>query len=278
MQQRYRYYQKNAHQKHTEGGDFRQATYRAIRQGLMKLLAMGNCRLLEPYYDYTLEIPDSYIGRAMNDITAMSGTSTISENDYENGITILTGRAPVSTMNGYLKEVISYTKGLGKLSLNPSGYDICHNEEEVLANSHYNPDADVRNPSSSVFCSHGAGTVINWDEVDNYKHVEYTLEMGARLIDTDNYSMEANRLRRERENRSEEERFVSVEEVDNIIRASGHNNANGRKNAYKGISVAMRERNLNTSKKEAKEVVYVGTVRHLRFPENWILFHYLYSV
>lgn len=254
-----------AHIKHTEGGDFRQATYRAIRQGLMKLLVSGNCRLLEPYYDYTLEIPDSYIGRAMNDITSMCGSAIISENDYENGITILTGKAPVSTMNGYMKEVISYTKGLGKLNLNPSGYDICHNEEEVLAASHYNPDADVRNPSSSVFCSHGAGTVINWDEVDDYKHVEYTPEMGARVVDTDSYSMEANRLRRERERRSEDERFVSVEEVDSIIKSSGHNNANGRKSAYKGISAAMRERNSTVSRKEAKEVVYVGTVHKEKY-------------
>lgn len=254
-----------AHIKHTEGGDFRQATYRAIRQGLMKLMVTGNCKLLEPYYDYTLEIPDTYIGRAMNDITAMCGTAVISENDYENGITILTGRAPVSTMNGYMKEVISYTKGLGRLSLNPAGYDTCHNEDEVLENATYNPDADTRNPSSSVFCSHGAGTVINWDEVDEYKHVEYTPEMGARVVDTDSYSMEANRIRRERERMSEEERFVSVEEVDSIIKSSAHNNANGRKSAYKGISAAMRERNSQVVRKEAREVVYVGTVHKEKY-------------
>lgn len=254
-----------AHIKHTEGGDFRQATYRAIRQGLMKLMLTGNCKLLEPYYDYTLEIPDTYIGRAMNDITAMCGTAVISENDYENGITILTGRAPVSTMNGYMKEVISYTKGLGRLSFNPAGYDTCHNEDEVLENATYNPDADTRNPSSSVFCSHGAGTVINWDEVDEYKHVEYTPEMGARVVDTDSYSMEANRIRRERERMSEEERFVSVEEVDSIIKSSAHNNANGRKSAYKGISAAMRERNSQVVRKEAREVVYVGTVHKEKY-------------
>lgn len=256
-----------AHIKHTEGGDFRQATYRAIRQGLMKLRVSGNVRILEPFYDYTLEVPTSMAGRAMTDIAAMSGTAEITETDLEEGISVLTGRAPVSTMKGYMKEVISYTKGTGKLMLNLSGYDICHNEEEVLAASTYNPDADLRNPSSSVFCSHGAGTVVNWDEVDSMKHVEYTKEGGAALIVGDDYAKEANRLRIERERKANEGIFISVEEVDNILKSSTHANENGRKSAYKGISVSMRERNSGESKKinEPKEVVYKGTVHKEKY-------------
>ncbi len=251
-----------AHIKHTEGGDFRQATYRAIRQGLMKLSMSGNVRILEPFYDYTLEVPTSMAGRAMTDIAAMSGTAEIAETDLEEGVSVLTGRAPVSTMKGYMKEVISYTKGTGKLMLNLSGYDICHNEAEVLEASSYNPDADLRNPSSSVFCSHGAGTVVNWDEVDSMKHVEYSPETGASLIIGDDYSKEANRLRMERERKAAESDFISVEEVDSILKSSTHANENGRKSAYKGISASMRERNAGgAGKPEPKEVVYKGT-RH----------------
>lgn len=256
-----------AHIKHTEGGDFRQATYRAIRQGLMKLAFTGNVRILEPYYDYTLEVPSGLVGRAMTDITAMSGTAEIAETDLKEDVTVINGRAPVSAMNGYMKEVLKYSKGLGKLTLNLSGYDICHNEEEVLANSGYNPDADLRNPSSSVFCAHGAGYVVNWDEVDAMKHVEYSPKTGASLIVGDDFSKEANRLRMERERNSEENLFISVEEVDSIIKSSAHANENGRKSAYKGISVAMRERNSNGTGKqsEAKEVVYKGTVHKEKY-------------
>lgn len=246
-----------AHIKHTEGGDFRQATYRAIRQGLMKLRSTGNCRLLEPFYDYTLEISSDYVGRAMTDINSMAGTAQISENDVENDITVLTGRAPVSTMNGYMKEVYAYTGGKGRMTLASGGYDICHNEEEVLENSTYNPESDLRNPSSSVFCSHGAGEVISWDEVDDYKHVDYTPETGAFVYINDSEAKAANRARRERE-LSGNDNFISVEEVDSILKSSTHANENGRKSAYKGMSVAMQERN-SSVKKEAKETVYVGT-------------------
>lgn len=255
-----------AHIKHTEGGDFRQATYRAIRQGLMKLATTGNVRILEPFYDYTLEVPTAMVGRAMTDISAMSGTAEIAETNLEDGVSVVVGRAPVSTMKGYMKEVISYTKGTGKLVLNLAGYDICHNEEEVLQASTYNPDADLRNPSSSVFCSHGAGTVVNWDEVDSMKHVEYSPETGASLIIGDDYSKEANRLRMERERNASERDFISVEEVDNILKSSTHANENGRKSAYKGVSVAMRERNSGGGNKtEPKEVVYKGTVHKEKY-------------
>lgn len=248
-----------AHVKHTEGGDFRQATVRAVRQGLMKLRAAGNVRLLEPFYDYSLEIPDGYVGRAMTDINAMNGTAVISENDTDKGITVLTGRAPVSTMKGYVKDVAAYSRGEGKLFLVLAGYGLCHNEEEVLANSLYDPEADVRNPVSSVFCEHGAGTVVPWDEVDKMKHVEYVPEIGQLNFADNGYYKEANRLRMERERKGEETGFISPDEVDAILHSSTHSNENGRKSAYKGMSAAMRERNREKISQPVKETVYVGT-------------------
>ena len=233
-----------AHLKHTEGGDFRQAVYRAVRQGLMQLRETGNCRLLEPYYNYSLEIPEAYVGRAMTDITGMSGTAQIAENDYENGITILTGIAPVAVMNGYSKEIASYSKGLGKISLIPAGYDDCHDEETVLENTHYNPEQDVRNTADSVFCSHGSGTVVPWYEVPEYMHLAYSDENETGLTQTDNEALnqakEANRLRQERAAVKDE--FISTEEIDKILIQSSYANASGSRGGYKGISDAMRER------------------------------------
>ncbi|WP_407397000.1 GTP-binding protein [Treponema sp.] len=155
-----------AHLKHTEGGDFRQSTYRAIRQGLMK----SKSTLLEPIYSYEAVIPENSIGRFMNDLEKMSGTSSLDEN--KDGLAVLHGKVPVSTMKNYINEIRSYTKGQGNISLEVSGYDICHDEKEVLEEINYNPDADLSNPSSSVFCSHGAGFVVNWDLVDSYRHIK----------------------------------------------------------------------------------------------------------
>lgn len=247
-----------AHIKHTEGGDFRQATYRAIRQGLMMLLNTDNCRLLEPYYDYTLKLPENYVGRAMTDISAMSGTCNIAENDITEGLTILTGRAPVSAMNGYMKEVMSYSKGLGHLEFSVAGYDICHNEEEVLQNSSYNPDNDTRNPSSSVFCSHGAGTIIPWDQVPLYKHVDYD---GKSVTDRSDLEMinKATSLNNARKNFDSTEMFISTEEIDSILKQNSHANENGRKGSYKGISSAVRNRARENNKITAKDVTYKGT-------------------
>lgn len=247
-----------AHIKHTEGGDFRQATYRAIRQGLMKLLMNNECHLLEPYYDYTLKLPETYVGRAMTDINAMPGTCNIAENDYENHIVILTGRAPVSSINGYVRDVAAYSKGLGELTFSISGYDLCHNEEEVLSNNHYDPDKDVKNPSSSVFCSHGAGTVIPWYEVDDYKHIEYDGLSFSSSMDKESYSANAaaNRARKEYDSTSA---FISTEEIDSILKQTSHANENGRKGSYKGISNAVRLRNRLSSKPTNEEPVYKGT-------------------
>ena len=161
-----------AHQKHTEGGDFRQATYRAVRQGLKK----ADSILLEPYYEFRMELPSENVGRAMTDIQNMSGkfgTPMIEEET-----TVLTGSAPVSLMRGYQKEFTAYTGGRGRMAVSLKGYDVCHNQEEVLAESTYDSEADLANPTGSVFCAHGAGFVVDWDEVEEYMHMEHTLESG----------------------------------------------------------------------------------------------------
>lgn len=155
-----------AHQKHTEGGDFRQATYRAVRQGLM----MGECRLLEPVYAFRLEIPTEMTGRAMNDITRMHGR--FAQPEIEGEMSILTGTAPVATMQEYQQDVTAYTRGQGKLSCTLQGYELCHNEDEVLAASTYDPELDMANPASSVFCAHGAGYIVDWYDVYDMMHVK----------------------------------------------------------------------------------------------------------
>ena len=154
-----------AHIKHTEGGDFRQATYRALRQGLMKAKNV----LLEPYYAFRLEIPAEQLGRAINDIRIMDGKISSPES---NGITaVINGRAPVSEMRSYAKDVMAYTKGKGKLSLFSDGYAPCHNAEKVIDAAKYDPESDIANTPDSVFCSHGAGINVKWYDVEKYMHV-----------------------------------------------------------------------------------------------------------
>lgn len=155
-----------AHIKHTEGGDFRQATYRAVRQGLRK----AKSQLLEPYYEFRLEVPSDQVGRSMTDIQKMLGEFDPPKTEGE--MTVLTGSAPVVTMRDYQKEVISYTSGRGRLSCTLKGYYPCHNQEEIVEAVGYDPEADLENPTGSVFCAHGAGFVVNWDQVEDYMHVE----------------------------------------------------------------------------------------------------------
>lgn len=155
-----------AHQKHTEGGDFRQATYRAMRHGLRR----GKSILLEPVFSFKLELPTELLGRAMSDVKRMYGDFNVPETRGD--ISILTGTAPVATMRDYQREVNAYTRGMGRFSCTVKGYEPCHNAEEVIAQSHYDPDADVANPTGSVFCAHGAGFVVNWEQVEEYAHVE----------------------------------------------------------------------------------------------------------
>ena len=158
-----------AHLKHTEGGDFRQATYRAVRQGLRSAESI----LLEPYYDFTLELPSECVGRAMTDLQQRAGQFDPPEILGETAV--LTGSAPVATLNDYTAEVLSYTKGRGALSLNVSGYRRCHNPEEVIALIGYDADSDLENSADSVFCSHGAGYLVNWAEVPLCMHLPAVL-------------------------------------------------------------------------------------------------------
>ena len=155
-----------AHQKHTEGGDFRQATYRAVRQGLKKAESV----LLEPYYEYRLEVPSEMVGRALSDLQRMNGTFGSPEQVGE--MAVLSGEAPVALMQDYQREVISYTKGRGRLSCSLSGYKPCSNAEEVLTAIVYDSERDLENPTGSVFCAHGAGFVVPWDQVEDYMHLE----------------------------------------------------------------------------------------------------------
>lgn len=162
-----------AHVKHTEGGDFRQATYRALRQGLMKAENV----LLEPYYAFRLEVPAEQLGRAVSDIRVMDGKIASPESD---GITaVITGRAPVSEMRSYQSDVMAYTKGKGKLALFPDGYSPCHNAEKVITAAGYDPEADLENTPDSVFCSHGAGVTVKWYDVEKYMHVTGGIDIAS---------------------------------------------------------------------------------------------------
>ncbi len=159
-----------AHVKHTEGGDFRQATYRAVRQGLMQAKSV----LLEPWYSFALEVPAEQIGRAISDVRAMNGSFSAPEDSGE--LLRLTGAAPAAALNGYMEEVLAYTHGRGRLSLTPCGYRPVKEQEKLVAQIGYEPERDEENPADSVFCAHGAGTVIHWDQVPQYMHLERCLK------------------------------------------------------------------------------------------------------
>lgn len=154
-----------AHLKHTEGGDFRQATYRAVRQGLRKTQSI----LLEPWYDFELEVPQDMTGRAMADIQRMGGSFELPQTRGD--LSLITGKAPVSEMKGYMAEVNSYTRGYGHLSCSVAGYEPCHDAEKVMEEIGYRVDEDTENTADSVFCSHGAGYLVPWDQVDDHVHI-----------------------------------------------------------------------------------------------------------
>jgi small GTP-binding protein len=165
-----------AHLKHTEGGDFREATYRAVRHGLMK----SGCTLLEPFYKFRLEIPSTCVGRAMSDMQARFAEFTLEGSDTERAV--ICGRGPVSTLFDYPKEVISYTRGEGRFFCVSDGYEPCHDQDDVVAQVGYDPEGDLENPPHSVFCAHGAGFTVHWSEVDSYKHLEVDLKDSAGAI------------------------------------------------------------------------------------------------
>lgn len=193
-----------AHLKHTEGGDFRQATYRAIRQGLKSTESV----LLEPYYTFHLEVPVDAIGRAMTDIRNRFGKHEAPEyiSREDGDVAVLVGTAPVATMQDYMTEVHSYTKGMGRLTLDLKGYDVCHNSAEVVERIGYDSEEDTANPTGSVFCAHGAGFVVPWNEVPDYMHLEYVCDasghvkqMGGLSYDLEQQAEELRELAERRE-------------------------------------------------------------------------------
>lgn len=159
------------HTVHSVGGDFRQATYRAVRQGLMELRQRGKCQLLEPWYQFRLTVNQENVGRAINDIQQMAGTFKLAD-DQASDFTTITGTAPVIKMSDYANDVRSYTHGQGQLDLTVSGYQPCHNAEDVIMTTNYDPTADLANTPDSVFCAHGAGFPVKWDQVPQMAHVE----------------------------------------------------------------------------------------------------------
>lgn len=160
-----------AHLKHTEGGDFRQATYRAIRQGLMEAKERGDCRVLEPWYGFRLEVPQDMVGHAMADIQRMSGSFDTPSGDGE--YMVLEGEVPVAQMRDYAMDVNAYTHGRGHLSCVFAGYRPCHNADEVIEQSAYDPESDLENTPDSVFCAHGAGYPVKWYKVPEFMHLDY---------------------------------------------------------------------------------------------------------
>lgn len=200
-----------AHQKHTEGGDFRQATYRAVRQGLM----MAESVLLEPVYAFKIEVPQEYAGRVLADIVKMSGTMDGQEISGET--TVITGHAPVYTMREYYSELIAFSRGTGRLQVDIDGYQPCHNTEEVLAERHYDPELDRFNPSSSVFCAHGAGYLVDWYDVYENMHVKEDpgFEISGQLGYTeDGYAMD---IPVNRPGKSVSEMSITDEELSEIF-------------------------------------------------------------
>ena len=165
-----------AHLKHTEGGDFRQATYRAIRQGLRKAESV----LLEPFYTFTLKIPQENTGRAMSDMQRLGASCSLPEVDQTINMSVITGEGPVSTLRGYQREVSAYTRGGGRFETALCGFRPCHNEAEIIAEKGYRPEKDIENPTGSVFCDHGAAVYVDWQQVDNMAHVDsgYIIEDG----------------------------------------------------------------------------------------------------
>ncbi len=204
-----------AHNKHTEGGDFREATYRAVRQGLKE----AGTILLEPYYSFSLELPDKLVGRAMADIEKMYGTCRLTR--MEGDMAVLEGYAPVVTMRNYQKEVTAYTKGSGRLFCSLMGYERCHNTEEVVAMTGYDSERDADNPTGSIFCANGAGFFVSWDQVKSYMHVEGILRRNEEADDA-----------AAKKAPQKKEKWMSPEEVDRIFKLA-HLANQGKKNTWK---------------------------------------------
>lgn len=229
-----------AHIKHTEGGDFREATYRAVRQGLMEAGSI----LLEPYYAFQLELPENMVGRAMTDIEKMHGTCHVLHSDGETAV--LEGSAPVVTMRNYQKDVTAYTKGLGRLFCNFSGYEQCHNTEEVMEEIGYDPERDMANPAGSVFCANGTSFTVDWDRVKEFMHMESCLKVKAELPE------EA----AENRNSYAEEDWLDPEEVDRIFKQTYY--------ANQGKKSGWLKRRSTTSEAYYNPKAYIGKFKSVR--------------
>lgn len=228
-----------AHKKHTEGGDFREATYRAVRQGLKEAQSI----LLEPYYEFRLELPEKMVGRAMTDVEKMHGTCELSQTDGERAVLI--GSAPVVTMRNYQKEVIAYTKGQGRLFCSLKGYEPCHNAEEVMAQIGYDAERDIDNPTGSVFCAHGAGFLVNWNEVKDYMHIESYLEQHQEAFSEEDVEQQV--VQRD-------EAWIGVDEIDQIINKTFYANQ-GEKSTWKKRRTAREDYYVPTTyTRKSKEV------------------------
>lgn len=218
-----------AHIKHTEGGDFRQAVYRAVRQGLREAESV----LLEPFYDFSLEVPERFTGRAMTDLERLK--ARFEAPMIDGGQAVLRGSAPAACMDGYQAEVTAYTGGQGRLDCAFKGYGPCHNPEEVIAAAGYDPDADPENPCGSVFCSHGAGFIVEWDQVKEYMHVEAMSAAGGQTpkLRTDARQDAGGGVPGAARRPSSEERFIGTDEVDAILARTFHANQKSDSHASK---------------------------------------------
>ena len=241
-----------AHLKHTEGGDFRQATYRAVRQGLMQARSV----LLEPVYEFKLEVPEEAIGRAMTDIGKMNGSFTSPENI--SGKAVLTGKVPVSEVKNYVLELRAYTKGEGALTLTPSDYEVCHNAEEVIEAIGYYPEADIENTADSVFCSHGAGFVVPWNEVINYMHLPYFGDTKEEESEEEAFLRYANRLPSQ-VGSDRGEVFLGTDEIDSILKSAVSSNKKkeeeSARNCWKGRGRADEYPEVSTNTKRVKSSI-----------------------
>lgn len=235
-----------AHNKHTEGGDFREATYRAVRQGLKEAESV----LLEPYYAFQLEIPEKMVGRAMSDIERMYGTCQVSQ--INGDMAVITGSAPVSTFQNYQKDVTAYTKGQGRLFCMLKGYELCHNADEVIAEIGYDSENDFENPTGSIFCANGTSFFVSWDRVKDYMHVESYLQ--SRNTSPEDMP--------DKQGLYNPEKWISPEEVDKILeKAFFANQSKGKKPNWK--------RKKPVSGEDYNQAVYVGTRKEAK--EEYLL-------
>ena len=241
-----------AHLKHTEGGDFRQATYRAVRQGLMQAGSV----LLEPVYEFKLEVPEEAIGRAMTDIGKMNGSFSSPENI--SGKAVLTGKVPVSEVKNYALELRAYTKGEGVLTLTPSDYEVCHNAEEIIEATGYYPEADIENTADSVFCSHGAGFVVPWNEVINYMHLPYFGDTKEEESEEEAFLRYANRLPSQ-VGSDRGEVFLGTDEIDSILKSAVSSNKKkeeeSARNRWKGRGRTDEYPEVSTNTKRVKSSI-----------------------